>query len=57
MRVVGVLILNREDYSVGYTRLHLHRRVEKHKRSAVGKHLERKHNLEANSAIRAKLFT
>ena len=34
---------------VDYTRRHLSERVEKHNRSAIGKHQEQKHNLEANT--------
>ncbi len=34
---------------VGYTRRHLHQRVKEHKRSAIGKHLEQKHNQVANT--------
>ena len=34
---------------VGYTRRQLYERVEKHKKSAIGKHQEQKHNLKANT--------
>lgn len=41
---------------VGFTRRHPHQRVEEHKRTSIGKLLEQKHNLEANS-VDLKLFS
>ena len=34
---------------VGFTRLYFHQSIEERKRSATGKHLVQKHNMEANT--------